>query len=167
MPPNGKWGGSNNAPPLSGMFARFFSAKSKPAPTPDTLQVGTRPVPLVFVPHPRARRYLLRLQSDGVARVTVPRGGSITAAKAFVGRNLGWLEQQLANLARRFIPVHARHANVHKRQLGLEFGDGRKPSYAAVDCSNVAAQFLQEYGENVGDIPIIVDNQNTTRSRDR
>ena len=40
-----------------------------------------RPVPLLMVPNPRARRYLLRLRPDGTARVTIPRGGSQAAAR--------------------------------------------------------------------------------------
>lgn len=66
-----------------------------------TLLLGTRQVPLRLVRHPRARRYLLRLQSDGTARVTVPRGGTLAEARAFAGRNLGWLETQLQTLAAR------------------------------------------------------------------
>src|SRR5579859_1865656 len=31
---------------------------------------------LVFVRHPRARRYLLHVRNDGSVRVTIPRGGS-------------------------------------------------------------------------------------------
>jgi hypothetical protein len=79
------------------LFPSFF--KSKPAPRTGAVQIGHRTVPLLFVPHPRARRYLLRLRADGVARVTVPRRGSISAAKAFVARNLAWLEQQFQRQA--------------------------------------------------------------------
>ena len=78
------------------MFARLF----KPIePKPDQLQVGSRSVPLLFVLQPRARRYLLRLRQDGVARVTIPRSGSISAARDFVNRNIDWLEQQFQRLA--------------------------------------------------------------------
>jgi len=79
------------------MFGQFF--KLKPATEPDSLQVGSRAVPLLFVHHPRARRYLLRLRSDGIARVTIPQRGSLSAAKAFAVRNIGWLEQQFERLA--------------------------------------------------------------------
>lgn len=75
-----------------------------PLPPPDPrqhLQVGGRTVPLLFVHHPRARRYLLRLRADGVARVTVPRRGSLSAARDFAARNIGWLEQQFQRLAAR------------------------------------------------------------------
>ena len=82
------------------MFSRLFRLKPEPNKLPtDTLQVGSRSVPLLFVPHPRARRYLLRLQADGIARVTIPRRGSLSAAKEFASRNIGWLEQQFHRLA--------------------------------------------------------------------
>ena len=71
---------------------------SNPEPEPDAIQVGSKSVPLVFVHNPKARKYLLRLQPDGVARVTVPRRGSISTAKEFVGKNIGWLEQQIQRL---------------------------------------------------------------------
>lgn len=65
------------------------------------VQVGERAVPLAFVRHPRARRYVLRLRPDGVARVTIPRGGSELAARQFVTRHGAWLERQLGKLAAR------------------------------------------------------------------
>lgn len=80
------------------MFDLLFSARPQPAPKPDRLQIGSRSVPLLFVLQPRARRYLLRLRSDGVARVTVPRNGSILVARDFVARNSGWLERQIQKL---------------------------------------------------------------------
>lgn len=64
----------------------------------EQLAVGSRHVPLLMIRHPRARRYLLRLRADGTARVTVPRGGSISAAREFVQRNIPWLEKQLERL---------------------------------------------------------------------
>ena len=65
------------------------------------MQVGSRTVSLLMVHHPRARRYLLRLRPDGTARVTIPRNGSIQAARDFASRNVGWLEQQFQRLAAR------------------------------------------------------------------
>src|SRR6185503_13134654 len=53
---------------------------------------------LLLVSHPRARRYLLRLRPDGVARVTIPRGGSQTEARRFAERNRAWLETQFQKL---------------------------------------------------------------------
>ena len=48
----------------------------------------------VFLRHPRAKRYLLRVTSDGTVRVTIPRGGSKREAAAFAEREHAWIEQQ-------------------------------------------------------------------------
>ena len=61
----------------------------------ESLQLGSRTVPLLVVRNPRARRYLLRVQADGAARVTIPRGGSRSEAQSFIERNRRWLEQQV------------------------------------------------------------------------
>ena len=79
------------------LLSQLFNLKSKSKTA--TLQVGSSLVPLQFVHHPRARRYLLRLRQDGIARVTVPRRGSIKAATEFALTNIGWLEQQFQRLA--------------------------------------------------------------------
>ena len=68
---------------------------------------------LLFVQNHRARRYLLRLKSDGVARVTVPRRGSISTAREFVGKNIGWLERQIQRL-------EAQPKTVNEWRLGTE-----------------------------------------------
>jgi predicted metal-dependent hydrolase len=93
------------------MLAQLF--KSTQAPKPDSIQVGSKSIPLLFVYNPKARRYLLRLKSDGVARVTVPRRGSILIAKEFVGKNVGWLEQQIQRL-------EAQPKTVNEWRLGTE-----------------------------------------------
>jgi hypothetical protein len=49
----------------------------------------------VFVRHPRARRYLIRVTEDGTVRVTIPRRGSRREAEAFAARERGWIENQL------------------------------------------------------------------------
>jgi predicted metal-dependent hydrolase len=73
-------------------FVEKFRKRETPAP--ETLQVGSRQVPLLMVRNPRARRYLLRVRPDGTPRVTIPRGGSAAAAREFVERNRPWLERQ-------------------------------------------------------------------------
>src|SRR5262245_31901848 len=65
-----------------------------------------RRLPLRFVRHPRARRYVLRLCPDGTARVTLPRRGSWAEGRRFANKNIGWLEKQLLRQANR--PVAAR-----------------------------------------------------------
>ena len=54
---------------------------------------------MVFVRHPRARRYLIRVTEDGTVRVTVPRSGSKREAQAFVDRERGWIERQQAKVS--------------------------------------------------------------------
>jgi predicted metal-dependent hydrolase len=60
------------------------------APSPQPLA----PV-LVFVRHPRARRYLIRVTDDGTVRVTIPRRGSQREAAAFAAREQAWIDTQL------------------------------------------------------------------------
>lgn len=78
---------------------RFFKFRKPPNTPPESLQVGRRTVPLLLVHHPQARRYLLRLRPDGMVRVTIPRRGTLAAARDFAARNAGWLEQQFQRLA--------------------------------------------------------------------
>jgi predicted metal-dependent hydrolase len=83
------------------ILKNLFRFKKLEEPKTDAMQVGSRTVSLLMVHHPRARRYLLRLRPDGTARVTIPRNGSIRAARDFASRNAGWLEQQFQRLAAR------------------------------------------------------------------
>lgn len=77
----------------------FMKRRGQAAPVaPMALQIGARTVPLLMVRNPRARRYLLRVQPDGSARVTIPRGGNRTDAQSFVDRNLPWIERQIQQL---------------------------------------------------------------------
>jgi predicted metal-dependent hydrolase len=48
----------------------------------------------VFVRHPRARRYVIRVAGDGTVRVTIPRRGSKREAAAFAERERAWIEKQ-------------------------------------------------------------------------
>ena len=74
-------------------------AKAKMNPATDALQVGSRAVPLLMAHNPRAKCYLLRLRPDGTVRVTIPRRGTISAAREFAVRSTSWLEQQFQRLA--------------------------------------------------------------------
>jgi predicted metal-dependent hydrolase len=82
-------------------FEFLFDRERAVQPGEDWLRVGMRRVPLRFVRHPRARRYVLRLCADGTARVTIPRRGSYVEGKRFANRNIGWLEKQLLRQASR------------------------------------------------------------------
>jgi predicted metal-dependent hydrolase len=79
----------------------LFSSTSITPPAPASIQVAEKAVPLLLVRNNRARRYVLRLRSDGTARITIPRGGSSEKARQFVGKNLEWLRQQMERLATR------------------------------------------------------------------
>ena len=65
-----------------------------PLSNAESLAVAGKQIPLLLVRNARARRYILRLRPDGTARVTVPRGGSVSEARRFAHRNLVWLETQ-------------------------------------------------------------------------
>jgi predicted metal-dependent hydrolase len=49
---------------------------------------------VVFVRHPRARRYVLRVAPDGSVRVTIPRWGSKRQAADFAARQQPWIDKQ-------------------------------------------------------------------------
>jgi len=80
------------------LFDRIFKPRPAPALALVHLEIGKKSVPLLMVRHPRACRYRLRLHPDGSARVTIPRGGSVTVARQFVERHSAWLERQLQRL---------------------------------------------------------------------
>jgi len=67
----------------------------------DMLLVNGREIPVAVVRSRRARRYVLRLRADGLARLTIPRNGSASEAWEFARRQGTWLERQLQDLASR------------------------------------------------------------------
>ena len=76
------------------------SPKSRPKKA-EILRVNDRDVPVTLVRSRRARRYILRLDTDGLARLTMPRWGSVTEAWKFAQRHAAWLERQLRRLSAR------------------------------------------------------------------
>jgi predicted metal-dependent hydrolase len=63
--------------------------------------VALAPSAVVFVRHRRARRYILRVLSDGTLRVTLPRWGVKRDAQAFVEASRDWIaRQRLRRVAR-------------------------------------------------------------------
>jgi predicted metal-dependent hydrolase len=65
------------------------------------LSINGREIPVALVRSRRARRYVLRLREDGLARLTVPRHGSASEAWRFARRQSAWLERQLQQLSLR------------------------------------------------------------------
>jgi predicted metal-dependent hydrolase len=55
-----------------------------------------QPPAVIFVRHRRARRYILRVLSDGTLRVTLPRWGVKRDAEAFVAASREWIARQRA-----------------------------------------------------------------------
>jgi predicted metal-dependent hydrolase len=51
-----------------------------------------------FIRHPTARRYVIRVRSDGSVRVTVPRWGSRRQAELFAAEQSPWIERQRARV---------------------------------------------------------------------
>jgi predicted metal-dependent hydrolase len=100
--------------PAAQQLTLAFDAGSGPAPTcralpqrpsahSDLASTFTAQRPLeqseplthtVFVRHPRARRYLLRVVDERTIRVTVPRWGSRRGAIAFVEQERRWIDRQ-------------------------------------------------------------------------
>lgn len=64
----------------------------------DLLVLATGTIPLTFRRNSRARRYILRLNNQMHACVTVPGWGSLAEARRFAQRNGDWLERQLRRL---------------------------------------------------------------------
>lgn len=79
----------------------LFGPARPPLTGGEWVQVGDRAVPILFVRHARARRYVLRLRADGTARVSVPRRGSLAEARAFVQSQVAWLGRQLVQQEQR------------------------------------------------------------------
>jgi predicted metal-dependent hydrolase len=61
----------------------------------DSLQ-SPPPPPRVFVRHPRARRYIVRVTRDGTVRITIPRWGSKREGERFADAQRAWIDRQIA-----------------------------------------------------------------------
>lgn len=66
-----------------------------------TLRIGARTLVVYLVRDARARRYVLRVNTDGTLRLTLPRWGSLEAARRFARAERGWIERERARLLRR------------------------------------------------------------------
>lgn len=86
-----------------------FFHKRQPATPTGSIAVGEKQVLLAFVTNHRARRYILRVRSDGTARVTIPRGGSASTARQFAEKNVDWLRRQMQRVAARPVGKAAWH----------------------------------------------------------
>jgi predicted metal-dependent hydrolase len=48
----------------------------------------------LYLRHPRAKRYMIRVAGDGTVRVTIPRWGSRREAAAFAEQERAWIDRQ-------------------------------------------------------------------------
>jgi predicted metal-dependent hydrolase len=78
----------------------------------DALDVDGAAVPIRFVRHARARRYVLRISRQGEAVVTVPRRGSLREARRFAEAHRGWIARE-----------RAAHAEAIARARPIDVGD--------------------------------------------
>jgi predicted metal-dependent hydrolase len=84
-------------------FWRSGAARVTTARTPPPAPEENGPLPwkhgiaVRVVRQPKARRYLLRLQADGTARLVIPRGGSRSEALRFLERSELWLLRHRAH----------------------------------------------------------------------
>jgi predicted metal-dependent hydrolase len=69
-----------------------------------TLKIGARVLVVHLVRDARARRYVLRVNGDGTLRLTLPRWGSLEAARRFARGERRWIERERARLLRRAQP---------------------------------------------------------------
>jgi len=82
-----------------------FERSAESLRSSELLRTSTKVVPLVFARSRRARRYILRVTDEGVARITIPRGGSKESGRLFARQHAGWVHRQLQQLASRPRPI--------------------------------------------------------------
>lgn len=94
-------------------------------------QSGDRedPTGLIFVRHPRAKRYVIRLTADGAVRVTIPRWGSKREALAFAERERSWIAKQRRRLNERRSEQHGIEQHGIE-QHGNEQDGNKQPGHA-------------------------------------
>jgi hypothetical protein len=76
---------------FAGAGRRAEKALPPPEPCDESLLSWKHGIAVKIVRRPRARRYLLRLEHDGTARLVIPRRGSRAEALRFLERSERWL----------------------------------------------------------------------------
>ncbi len=74
-------------------------------------------IPLEFIRHPRARRYVIRVRPDGTVRVTVPRWGSKREAQIFAQQQWSWIERQRSRISKRERPLASAYSDEEVRAV--------------------------------------------------
>jgi predicted metal-dependent hydrolase len=78
--------------PWSRAAGRVARAEKPPA----VIEVGSRTYAVSIARHRRARRYVLRMTTEGALRITVPRGASIAGGLAFARGQGAWIAREQA-----------------------------------------------------------------------
>jgi predicted metal-dependent hydrolase len=76
--------------------------------------------PFNFIRHPRAKRYVIRVKTDGTVRVTIPRWGSKREAMTFVETQQAWIVEQQRRVATVGEPRRAPVAPEYIRERRLQ-----------------------------------------------
>ena len=63
---------------------------------PAVIEVGSHTYAISIARHRRARRYVLRMTTDGALRITVPRGASVAGGLAFAKGQGAWIAREQA-----------------------------------------------------------------------
>ncbi len=119
------------------LFTRLVS-RVRPVGPASALRVGETDLPVEFVRNPKARRYILRLTPERVARVTVPRNGTRAEAFAFAQRQSAWLEKQLAK------PPRVRQAAEWKHGMEILFRGERVVLQLETHASGCTVRFADQ-----------------------
>ncbi len=119
------------------LFTRLVS-RVRPAAPGSALRVGETDLPVEFVRNPKARRYILRLTPERVARVTVPRNGNRAEAYAFAQRQSAWLQKQLAK------PPRTRHVAEWKHATEILFRGERVALQLETHASGCTVRFADQ-----------------------
>ena len=79
---------------------------SEPAKAPRLrqLRIAGHTVPVTIARHRLARRYVVRVAPDGVLRLTVPRGASLSGGFAFAERQSDWIAREMDRQRARHAP---------------------------------------------------------------
>ena len=93
----------------------FDSRHNSRARSRQARDIPSRQETVVFVRHRRARRYILRVLTDGSVRVTLPRWGAKREALAFVEANRAWIERERATTRRHCAGDEMRDAVLRER----------------------------------------------------
>ena len=74
------------------------------APATSALTIDAHTYAVVIARHRRARRFVLRMTTEGVLRLTVPRGAAIDDGLAFARRQGAWIAGERVRQSRRSVP---------------------------------------------------------------